>query len=91
MWAAAEVSYKQLEVDAKQLESQIDRIRMELNNGVPKVREEKGEAVAGPLNARLTRFLALAEPRLIAIKRVQGDVSNALLAVMSKYEQINIQ
>lgn len=85
VWAAAEVSFKQLEVDIKQLETQVERLRTELNNGVSKVLEEKGESVAGPLRTRINKFLSAADPRMAAIKRLQGEVTTNITTAMARY------
>lgn len=81
MWAAAEVPYKQLEVDLKLLNTEIDRCKMELNNQVPKMPAEMGK----PLEKRLKDFLAVADPRLQEIKIKQSQTEDAVRAAMTKY------
>jgi hypothetical protein len=47
IWAAAEMSVKQLIGDIKQLESQINLMKTELKTGIPLIIREIGERGAG--------------------------------------------
>lgn len=85
VWAAAEVSQHQIELDMKALEIQIDKTKRELREGVPKLVGEKGEFMSQPLKLRLTDFLSRAEPRLSSIKTQMIDADHAVKALMSRY------
>lgn len=82
LWAAAEIPFKQLEIDIKQLSTEINRVKIELETIVPKQIEENPD-YGKPLEKRLKDFLTTALPRMqdIDIKLSQTDdaVKNAMI------------
>ena len=84
MWAAAEISFKQLETDMKQLAIEIDRTKSELENNVPKLLVDNPK-MGKPLEKRLKDFLSVAGPRMTELKIKLSQTDEAIRNTMAKY------
>ena len=67
-----------MEQDIRILNDQIEVVRNELDTGMPRIREEGGPEAAAPLKNRLTSFLQVAEPRLLALGKQKDSVAEKL-------------
>lgn len=76
IWVAADVSFKQLQTDANQLETQINKVNAEFtrlkpgkeNPGLDGQMEDLNGPVIKPLHNKLQSFLQVAKPRLQTLK-----------------------
>ena len=84
MWAAAEISFKQLETDMKQLSIEIDRTKAELETNVPKLLIDNPN-MGKPLEKRLKDFLSVAGPRMTELKIKLSQTDEAIRSTMAKY------
>lgn len=91
VWAAAEISFKQLDVEMRQLEGDLNKTVMEMDKGIPLIENAKDAApgVVPPLKARLESFLAIAQPRMADMKTKLAGATNILKGIMKKFGEGN--
>ena len=85
MWAASDVSLKQLELDIRQLELQVEKVQSEAKTGVAKVLDLAGEASASALRDRLESFLEIALPRLKTLNKQLQDTDSAVKELTQRF------
>ena len=88
MWAASDLSIKQIEREINSLKGSLNQVKTELKTNLSKIREQGGQTMAQPLETHFVPFVADGEVKLAALHTLVQQVTKHMNQVAARFGEV---